>query len=92
MKIRYVGKQMTADGKREFHNYRVFGGNRQSLYDWSQDLPEDERASAPASGGGSSARATAEPPIPENWSPLPPSQEASTQEKAASAFGEAPPF
>lgn len=99
MKIRYDGKQKTKDGKRDFHNYRVFGGNRGSSYDWGQDLPEDERASAPASGpGGFSAGATAEPPIAPTlpglgeFDPLPPSDEPSMAEKAESKFGSKAPF
>ena len=84
MRIKYEGKQKTRDGKRDFHNYRVFGGNKQSTYDWSQDLPEEERR--PAS--------SAQPPIAasEDFSPLPASTAPSVQQKAEQSFGSDAPF
>ena len=98
MRIKYLGKQQTKDGKRDFHNYSVFGGNRQSTYDWGQDLPDDERRpsgpSAPAYGnGGSSASATAEPPIPLGPAgALPPSNEPTTEQRACRELRRRAPF
>lgn len=91
IRIKYLGRSVVQSGKfagREFHNYKVFGGNR--AYDWSQDLPEDERGSASAFGAGSSGRATAEPPI--QAKPLAPSNEPSVRQKAEENFGAEAPF
>lgn len=99
MKIRYVGKQTTKDGKRDFHNYQVFGGNRQAAYDWNQDLPPEDRpqvgsADPPmqSSFASVSTPAVSSAPAPVDLGPLPPRNEPSVQDRAAESFGEEVPF
>ena len=92
LEITYQGKRSPKSGNgNDFHVYRVIGG-QEPEFNWDSQLPPDERGlvgvSVPAA---SSARATAEPPIPPaDYSPLPP--QPTMQEQAAENFGEAPPF
>lgn len=98
---------ITYHGKKEggayggYHSYQVTGGQTVEM-NWESWLPEEERGRAgsaeppiapnppfaPASAlGGSLGGATAD-----DFSPLPPSNEPSVQEKAASKFGAEVPF
>ena len=73
-------------------------GGQEPEFNWDSELPPEERSSsgsAPAYGnGGSSGGATAEPPIsPANdFSPLPPSNQPTTEQRAAENFGQEAPF
>jgi hypothetical protein len=96
IKIRYEGEKTTRDGESTYHLYKVYGGTRRvaavaASLNWTDDAPEGVRASASVSGGGSSARATAEPPIaPADLGPVPPAP--TSQERAAENFGSKAPF
>lgn len=45
IEVTYLGKRENQSGNGSYHAYRVTGGQVQG-YDWSQDLPEDQRQSS----------------------------------------------
>lgn len=47
LEITYLGKK--GDGREAYHLYRVRGEGDKAGYDWDRELPEEERATPPAS-------------------------------------------
>lgn len=94
LEVTYQGKRSPKSGNgNDFHVYRVIGG-QEPEFNWDSQLPPEERGSAGAfADQGSSARASADPPIaPADFAPLPASTEPSTQQRAASNYGSEAPF
>jgi hypothetical protein len=102
IKIRYDGEKTTRDGENTYHLYKVFGGSRRaaqvvSVLGWGDAPPLGQQAFATASTGPVTpsvpASASHAPLTTEDLGgPLPPSNEPSTQQKAAETFGSEAPF
>lgn len=62
IEIQYVGKRSPKSGKgNEYHVYRVLGG-KEPEFDWTSELPEDERTHAQAASAAPPIQPAAIPP------------------------------